>query len=442
MAILLQGRDEQAKQSTRYLARGASVTALTTDLSQRFTNLTAGASSAYENTSTRFNHAGPRTIGVRVSMTSAHTGTLYRHGSGATTERLEFSAANTLRIVVNNAAVTTLAVTAPTGTDTCVVAWITEANPDTTGAPDAYRSRILHWNVTDGTFAATDWVTHAVITSSSTTAVFGADDSAGAAAFAGTMTACWYENRVQSGAEIANDWVSAVSAPSTVLTTVHQGLPPDADTIDAQNYHHGPAALWCADATRRLVRRTSSPLVNVQHATRPTWTDALLVADDPFIRGAPDDSAYRMHTAWKHVEPVPNTCNAVWVRIHLRSWTTSGAAVPIGARVYSFNRIPGAALPPADQGAADPLTSYYVTATVTRDDDAIVGEYTVLGLLPIARGRTGFYAGRTVIALALNVDPAAASGNDANARIIVRALHVMPVFDDQDGALPFGEVGS
>ena len=48
----------------------------------------------------------------------------------------------------------------------------------------------------------------------------------------------------------------------------------------------------------------------------------------------------------------------------------------------------------------------------------------------------------TVIALSLNVDPAAASGNDANARIIVRALHVMPVFDDQDGGLPFGEIGA
>lgn len=441
MAIWDQGTDEQAKQSTRYLARGASVTALNTDLSQRLTNLTVGTNSVYENTTSRMAYTGPRTIGIRASMTSAHTGTLYLHGSGASTESLSFSAANTISVVVNNVTIGSLVVTAPTGTDTVVIAWVTEANPDTTGAADAYRSRILWWNVTDVLFAATDWITHAVITISATTAVFGALNSGGAGAFGGTMTACWYEGRVQSGAEIGNDWVSARTAPTTVLEAGHQGYPPQANTLDAQNRHQGPSMLWVADATKRLVRRTLSPFVNEMLTVQPTWQDSTLVSTNPFIRSVPGASEWLMHLAWRYIVPIPDTCNMAWVRVHLRSYTTSGAAVPIGVRMYSFNKPPSMALE-GDGNGPEPLVPYYVTATVTRDDDAIVGEYTTLGLLPISRGRTGLMRNKTCFALALNVDPAAASANDANARIIVRAIHIVPAFRDQDGALPWGQVGS
>jgi hypothetical protein len=442
VAIVLQGRDDQAKQSTRYLARGASVTALTTDLSQQFTNLTAGTSSAFENATTRMNHAGPRTIGVRVSMVSANTGTLYLHGSGATTEAIVFTGANAMRVIVNNSSVISLTVPAPTGTDVCIIAWVTEANPDTTGAGDAYRSRLLHWNVTDGSFTPSDWTTHAAIASSNTAAVFGAEDSAGTGAFAGTMTACWYEHRVQSCAEIANDWVSARSEPATAVVNVNQGHPPAADMIDAVNYHHGPSMLWAAHATRGLIRRTLSPFVNEVLRVQPEWSHALLTAADPFIRGAPDDGTWRMHLAWRRTVPVPHTCTHAWVRVHLRSWTTSGAAVPIGLRVYSMSRLLGMPLPPADQGAPDPLTSYYLQSTITRDDDASAGEFTVLGLLPLARGRTGIMDGKTCFCVAMKVDPAAASANDANARIMLRAIHIVPAFVQADGGLPFGEVGS
>lgn len=433
-----QGYDAQAKQSTRLLARGASAATQTTDLSQYLTNLTAGTNCSYELTSTRFNHYAPRTIGVRLSMTSAHVGTLYRHGAGATTERLEFSAANTLRVVINNAAVGTLAVTAPTGTDTVIVAWITEANPDTTGAADAHRSWIMWWNVTDGLFNRVMY-THAVNTSGSSTALYGADDIAGAAAFTGTMTGAWFENRAQSGAEIGNDWVSSRSAPTTVLEPGHQGHPPQAETFDADNYHHGPAALWAADATRRIVRRTLSPLVNEVLTTQPDWTEALLESDNPMIRGAPSDDTFRLHLGWARTVVIPPTCNAVWARLHLRSWTTSGAAVALRVRVYSMSRIPGAALDPQDQGAADPMRFQFVEQTITRDDDreivagAGLGNWTTFGLLPIAAGRAGVFDGKSVFAVGVNM------ATNAVLRVRLRAIQIVPAYSEIDGGLPFGE---
>jgi len=433
-----QGYDAQAKQSTRFLARGASVTSLTTDLSQRLTDVTAGTSSVYETSSSRFNHGSPRTIGVRVEMSSANTGTLWRRNTAGNTERLSFSAANTIRIVVANATVTELAVTAPTGTDECVIAWVTEANPDTTGAGDAYRSRIMHWNVTDGTFTATPWVAHvAITTASATTAVYGADDSAGASAFAGTMTAAWFENRVQTGAEIAADWVQTRIVVSSDLEIVRQGFPPQADTLDARNQWHGPAMMWVADATRRMIRRTFSPVWNECMTTQPAWSDALLV-DSPAIRGAPGASDWRIHRAWRRVVPVPVTASHVWVRVHVRTYVTSGAAVPLGIRAYSWNRIPG--VPSEEGGPPEPLVQYWTpTVTISRDDTSTgLGSYSTLGLLPISRGRSGVMDNKTAIAIAFNIDPAAASANDAAERFVLRAVHVVPVWYEPTNGLQIG----
>lgn len=443
MAILLQGRDDSAKQSTRLLARGASAVACNVDISQEQTNLSTNVSYCFEAATTRFNYSHPRTMGWRLTASNAHTGLLFRHGSSPNTESFGFSAANTLRIQVADAVIWTQTLTVlDAGADTVVVTWRTRANPDAAGAGDAVVSRVDVWNVTNGTHEAFDVPAHAAkALQAGATAVFGANTHPAGTAFTGTITAWWYEKRYMSAAEIANDWVSARSAPSSSVVDVPQGLPPAADLIDDRNEYAGPSMLWAGDSTRKNIRRTLSPFVNEMLRVQPTWTGAELVAADPFIRGAPDDNTWRMHLSWRRVVPVPHTCTHAWVRVHIRTWTTSGAAVPLGVRMYSFSRIPGMPLPAADQGAPDPLTSYYLQSVVTRDDDASAGEYTVLGLLPLARGRTGIMNGRTCFALALKVDPAASSGNDVNARIMVRALHIVPAYVQADGGLPFGEEG-
>lgn len=435
-----QGYDAQAKQSTRYLARGASITACNTDASQYLTNITAGTGCVLEASpaSARFDFSHPRSIGLVITANNTDTGSLFRHGAASPT-RFEMSAASTLRITVNNTAIGTLALTGLDGVrDTLVVAWTSRANPDTTGAADAVESTIHAWNDTNSTYERATY-THAASTAKTQTAFFGAADNASTLIYSGAITTIWFENREQSAAEIANDWVTARTRPTSSFPFAGQGHPPQADTIDAVNYHHGPSAIWAADATRRMARRCLSPLWNEVFSAQVIWDDATLVAADPMIRGAPESNDYRMHLSWRTTVPIPDTCNCVWARVHLRSWTTSGAAVPIGVRLYSFSRPPGAPLEDGDDGAADPLVSYYGQSTVTRDDDLVSGEYTVLGLIPIARGRAGAYANTSTFAIALNVDPAAISGNDANARIVVKAVHVVPCFRDEDGGLPFAE---
>jgi hypothetical protein len=438
----LQGYEQQAKQSTRFLARGASAVACNVDLSQYLTDLSTNVTYCFEATTTRFNYSHPRTMGWRLEMDDADTGLLIRHGAGANTETFGFSAANTLRVQVANVVIWTQALTVLSASPTneeVIVTWRSRANPDTTGAADAVLSRVDVWNVDAGTHEAFDLPAHVTKALSSATAVIGANTHPAGTPFSGTMTAFWYENRYQSGAEIANDWVANVTAPTTELETIHQGIPPEADTLDLPGFRAGPAYVWAADATRRLIRRCHSPVWNDQLNVRPTWSAALLAAVDPMIRGTPGDGDWRMHGAGRALVPIPDTASHLWIRIHVRSWTTSGAAVPLGMRAYSFNRLPGAALPPADQGGPDPLETYSVGELVTRDDDASDGEYTAFDLLPIARGRTGDYAGKTVLAIAFQIDPNASSGNDANARFMLRAVHALPVFAEIPGGLDFSE---
>ncbi|MBK6920476.1 MAG: hypothetical protein IPH07_23955 [Deltaproteobacteria bacterium] len=441
VASYMQGYDPHAKQSTRYLARGSSITSCATDLSQYATNLTAGTSVVYESGTTRFNRGEPRTIGLAVAANNTDTGTLYRHGTGGNLELLQFSSANTIRVYVNNTLVLTYTVTGlGASRDDLIIAWISEANPDTTGASDAVQSWLLVWNTTDGTFDRTRFA-HATKTLQSTTAYWGANDSIGTSAFTGTITELWFESRCQSATEIAVDRVETRSEPSSVVEqdSEHQGIPVTPDTIDSRNYHHGPSLAWAAAATRALYRRTLSPLVNERCRVVPAWTASLLTGGDPFIRTPPGATGWAAHLGWLHAAPVSETCTHAWVRVHVRSAVSSGAAVPIGVRLYSHSRPPGSLDLAVDAGSPEPLESYYLEQQFTRDETGGLGEYTVMGLVPIARGVSGVHEGMTYFSLALRVDPASASANDAAETITVRSIHVVPCVRESAGGLPFAE---
>lgn len=428
LASYQQGYEPLAKQSTRYVATGASVTACITDLSQYLTNLTAGTDEAHEDTSVRFNHSHPRTIGLQIQVNSTDVGSLWRHGTAGNLEQLRFSAANTILVTVNNATALTYTVAGLDAVrDECVVAWVSEANPDTTGASDAVLSWLYFWNVTNGTFDKVRF-THAVKNLQSTSGRWGANDSLGTNSFApGVITGIWYENRLQSASEIAVDWVISASEPATVVDTTseHEGLPATTSTgIHSRDNFHGPAVVWAADKTKRLARRLLSPLYNKRFRSHPTWTDALLTASNPKIRAAPGESDYRMHIGWLQGAPVPDTCSHLWVRVHVFSRASAGAAVPVGVRFYSMNGLPG------DSG----FEAFSSTEVITRDDEVGVtfGEWDVESLVPISRDAEG----NTYLAIALCVDPAAASANDANAQIIVRSCHAVPSFKSSQGGFP------
>lgn len=420
-----------AKQSTRYLAIGGSITTCNTDLSQYGTNLTVGTSSVYETATTRFNYSHPRTILLRVQAHSTDELNLWRHGTGGNLELFRFRpGGGEIEIFTNNTSRLTLAIPGLLASRAnLVVAWLSEANPDTTGASDAVRSTIAWWNVDTGAHDQAS-VAHPTKSLESATAVWGAADTAGANAFTGVITACLYENRRMSATEIAADWVEAlpvVTSPAEAVTDL-QGMPPVADLLDIESHWHGPAALWACDATRRLERRTLQALVNRRFRVVPTWTSSLLTATNAFIRGVPGSSSDRMHLAWLEAAPVPDNCNRVWVRVHVRSYVTSGSAVPVRVRCHSFNKPPSSLGLIGQGGGAGQLEHYFCGQTITRDDTAGVGSYVVLGTMPIARGTSGIRRGMSYFALSLAVDPDGVSGNDAAARIELGAVHVVPYF--------------
>jgi hypothetical protein len=149
-----QGDVANAKDDTRFLAVGASITALTTDLSQYADNLTAGTGCVHENDAARWSEAAPPlTVEMLFTANSTDTGYLYTHESAAAGLRLSVAAGPIIEIRVNNGLATaSLTLTGIAGSrESLLVRWSIEPNVFTTGAANAYRSNLSVWNITDGT---------------------------------------------------------------------------------------------------------------------------------------------------------------------------------------------------------------------------------------------------------------------------------------------------
>lgn len=447
--LTLNGR---VKPSMRYLANGASCDTCNVDRSQYLTNLTASGGYLFEASpaSARFDFSHPKTIGFRIEVNNTDTGHLLRFGS-ADPDRLEFSAANTLRVTINNSIVRTYTFgtgSAPTlgaARHRLIIAWVREANPDTTGASNAVQSWLLIWDLDTGVFDR-DYFTHAASTTKTQTIVLGANTHPAGTTFSGVITGIWYENRCASATEVGNDWIAAISSPSTILDLEdgRQGLPVLSSAgFGGTSQWHGPMALWCADATRRIYHRLFSPLWNECFRIQSELSQATLDGGtDPWIRGAPGANGSRMHLAWLGMAPVPPTATHVWVRVHLRSYVTGGSPVPIGVRFYSFNRPPGIQGLQGVDDDVEPFVKYHAEEIVTRDDGigSSSGSYVLKKKLPIARGQTGLHKGWTYLAIGIDVDPNNVSTNDAAARVRVQAVHAVPICcSEGGGGLQFGE---
>lgn len=437
----LQGYEQQAKQSTRYLARGTSITTCNTDLSQYDTDLTVGTNVVYEDSTTRLNRGAPRTLVFSTVCSNTTTGALYRHGTASNTETLGLSAANTLRIVVNNTIVLAQTLTVLTGTnDDVVFAWVQEQNPDTSGSSDAVVSHLLVWNVTAGTFERYR-VTHAAKTlQSGTRCYFGATDSAGTSAFSGTIEGVLFENRCMSASEIYADWVADLSPVTSDLDAPARGLPATEDTIDALNNWHGPSAAHAVDQTRRLHRAALSPLVNARYSPATAVSQSNL---DSSVLAIPLTDGYRGLLSWTHAVALPDNCNLAWVRLHYRTFVTASTAVQVGVRVYSYDRMPGSQL----GFAAGPTNSpevYWVSQTLAAaSNQSSPGTYRTLGLLRLARGQSGIAKNKTYLVVGVLVDPASTSTNDANCRFQLNAIQIVPCYRQLDNGIAIsGELGS
>lgn len=314
------------------------------------------------------------------------------------------------------------------------VFWSTRPNPNTTGASDV----IEHWLwLYDETAAEYYKWTFATYTGNPTLDTdnmlsFGSygGPSGGSSTYTGNVYLCAYD-------ECPNDWpmplalwreihVGAAAAPSTSVKTPKQPpyLRPSRNTWGAAGEFYGPQALVTARHHHNTLRRTWSPLLNKRHLSPTTMRTSTWESANTAVQ-VPGTTGWYAPLCFMYHRPVPELADRLSLRLHLRSYVTSGSAVPVGIRVYSSDRPPGV-------GALS--EAYYHEVVVERDDSSGVGSYDVDldDMIPIARDETGM---GTYLWLAFKIDPNAESSNDGNWRGEVNYFGAFPrtAEDDADG---------
>jgi hypothetical protein len=431
-------------QGTRPLAKADTVLLLDSsaadawvDLSQYDTDLTED-DAPYEDPSVRgaITGATGRELYVRATVEPTDVnGMLLIHADPAN------SANNTYAILLNGSGdlefrqggtlLTTMAVVIAVDSEISVH-WSTRANPDTTGASDALISEMIAYNHQAGAYIDIVQVTHAVPTTN----------------VAWALTVCGYWNGVattlfqtpvikarigkawHNSTEFAEDWVAARSAHGSTLPDVLEPLPitTDSGVADESEWTGQANVGYCAASADGNRGRMVTNLVNEVYYEQNTL-DTTPTPTQWFIAPPGGSTVYKMDATKLRWLPHPGIRMA-WVRVHVQSWVTAGAAVPIGVRCYAMNR-PHIGLGPLVEGDPTPALDFdFVQATLTADHTSTgVGVWIELGLLRIPRfeGKSPSWVGTTTLCLAHAFDPGGTSANDANARLKIKAWHVRPV---------------
>jgi hypothetical protein len=435
-----------AKQDTLYWSAGSTIAELATDRSQYLDNMATGATWAFEaSPASRFNMTTRWCFESSFRASTTDTGRLWSYDCVTVTSdlSLRISAGGVLEVILNNTVQPSLTIPGIGVTRRrIVVSYSAEPNVDTTGAADAMRNELCAWNIDTGEFNKTVW-TSVVRPAQVGDMVIWADSTAGTNPFTGTPAAVRIGSRFHSATETEIDFVAARAAPVSAVVTDHQGLPVlSSANIGGSSHFHGPAAAWVTDATRRLYRRTMSPMWNEMMRIQTDWTQAAWdSATDAWIRGAPGASGYRMHLTYFRAYPVPVQASHMWIRLHVRSYAASGAVIPVSFRMYSFNRPPGIGGIEGADGDVEPFVDYFVGEKVATIDAGSTGYHVIRALLPISRGRSGMHDGWTYVVIAVDIDPNNESANDSNSRTRIQAVHVVPVFRETSGPIGFGGEG-
>ena len=412
---------------------------LATDLSQYDDNLTADTTAVYELNSALRGVTGEtgRNLWARVSVATTDTNKfILIHGSTSSSSSNTFSIYldGTGKITFAQGSTTLLQVTHGLAvTSSLGIMWSTRPNPDTTGASNAQISEFAVYN-----FTASAWigerlqVAHAVATTNAAWSLtVGGWYSGGAVTSkSGQVASCRIGKAFYPTAEQAEDWIAARSAfaPTYVETleplplTVASELANESEWAGMANVGYAAAA---ANANRA---RCLSNLVGEVYSDARTLTNT--PSPTQWLIAPPGGSTkYRLDVTRLRWLPHPGPTRA-WVRVHVQSWVTAGAAVPIGLRCYAFNRPHIGAGLKIEGYPAPALDFDFCSATLTANHGSGgVGVWLDLGLLrlPSFTGGSPSWSGTLTLGLAHAFDPANASANDANARLKIKAWTVRPL---------------
>jgi len=412
---------------------------LATDLSQYGDGLTADTTAVYETSSALRGVTGAtgRNIWVRASIATTDTNKfILIHGSTtvSTDNTYVIYLDGTGKITFGQGSTTLLQVTHGLGVTSSVgLMWSTRPNPDTTGASDA---QVSEFGVYDFTAAA--WigerqqVTHAVSTTNAAWALtVGGWYSGGAVTSkSGQVSQCRIGVAFYPMAEQAEDWIAARSAFSSSYVEVLEPLPVTvASGLADESEYAGAANVGLAAAAANASRgRCLSDLVNEVYSDARTLTNT--PSPTQWLMAPPGGSVkFALDVTRLRWLPHPGPTRA-WVRVHVQSWVTAGASVPIGIRCYAFNRPHIGAGVKIEGYPAPALDFDFVSAALNANHGSGgVGVWLDLGLLrlPVFTGGAPSWSGTVTLGLAHAIDPFNLSTNDTNARLKIKAWTVRPV---------------
>lgn len=412
---------------------------LSTDLSQRLTNLSSSGNGFYETNSARTAISGTgsgRAIELAAEISTATTGVLVDHGTGAS-YRIAVSAGGNVVFSNTNGTLATLAAPSVSGSlRDYVVAWSTEPNPQTTGAGDAQRSEFLVCDVATGGLAQTV-ATHASVTASPTgTLTLRGVYTGGLMTLNYTSTAAVDAVRISSRfhtrVETREHFVSQTSSPVVIGIQACQQTPFPASAMLSGEVA-GPAyqaAAASMQATRNRHRLCSSVIAWQMRSPAPSYEDDLRdTGNAKHVWTIPDGwggwnngTGWQARLSWLACVRVPAHIEHVRVKVQWATWKVTPVTTKIvELRVHSSNASPKAAS----------QTSTKLISRTADDGVNALGVQQVFGPLPVNRGDDGY----TWIWMSARID--SGSGTSGMAWSL-HALSVQPwaLPDGYDGGAP------
>jgi len=272
-----------ARPDSRYLA----TVPITTDLSQRATNLTPLAPGGYELMSARLalNGSGAgRSIELACEINNVVVGILVDHTAGGG-YRIRVNAGGV--VVFSNSSGTKASITAPNvaaGAKDYIVAWSTEPNPATTGAADAQRSEFLVYDVAGAALAWTSATHSQVNPSSAGTFAVGGTYSGGVlnSPYGLAIDAIRISNRFHTRVETREHFVAATPAPTpSGPVAVQLVTPPEAMLEPGELVGPGYQLAAASMATTRDRHRLVSPVWQWTQQQPVVFTDNMRTSIGP-----------------------------------------------------------------------------------------------------------------------------------------------------------------